>query len=224
MDSIHSTANDTITTTITQEDSQILPKLTMSASRNEETHDSVAHEQHPEKRRQATIKKLEADRLRSRPEEQFHDEGIWRNEFQFSGPSQWKHEDPDSVEPKCKTESDGNAFSLTQEEIQPAETQQLKGAEVDDQEEREREASRPFHRFVYQVFIEAERLFETMATPLDFKISPKDPSEAPEEGIQEYYQALGPEIKKEAIPTSARHCHKGVLACQAYVAEQGDLG
>ncbi|KAH7276144.1 hypothetical protein NW759_006013 [Fusarium solani] len=202
----------------------------MSASRNEETHDSVAHEQHPEKRRQATIKKLEADRLRSRPEEQFHDEvkeaevwlddiigkrdgnhmlarkrivghwifqGIWRNEFQFSGPSQWKHEDPDSVEPKCETEGDGNAFSLTREEIQPAETQQLKGAEVDDQEEREREASRPFHRFVYQIFIEAERLFETMATPLDFKISSKDPSEAPEEGIQEYYQALGPEIKKK---------------------------
>lgn len=63
----------------------------MSASRNEETHDSVAHEQHQEsptpghvfnysgsnrqeKRCQDAIKKLEADRLHSCPEEQFNDE------------------------------------------------------------------------------------------------------------------------------------------------------
>lgn len=101
------------------------------------------------------------------------------------------------MEPKCETEGDDNPFSLTREETQSAETKQLKGAEVDDQEEREREASRPFYRFVFLIFIEAERLFETMATPLDFRISPKDPSEVPEEGLQEYYQALGPEIRKK---------------------------
>lgn len=40
-------------------------------------------------------------------------------------------------------------------------------------------------------------MLETMATPPDFKISPKDPSEDPEEGLKAYYQALGPEIKKK---------------------------
>ncbi|KAL6352559.1 hypothetical protein LRP88_13023 [Fusarium phalaenopsidis] len=110
-----------------------------------------------ERQRQEKIKKLEAERLRSRPEEQFQDEveeeeqvikrwidqGIWRNEFRFSGPSKWKHEDPTSVEPKCGNEGDGIAFSLPREETKSAETEELKGTEVDQRQEREREASHP---------------------------------------------------------------------------------
>ncbi|UPK96601.1 hypothetical protein LCI18_007536 [Fusarium solani-melongenae] len=173
-----------------------------------------------ETNRKDAIKKLEVDRLRSRPVEQFHDEvkeaeawlddtigkrdgnhaharrvvvrhwtlhGIWRDEFQFSGPSQWKHDDPDSVEPKCETEGDDNASLLTREERQSAETQQLKGYE----------ASRPCHRFQFQILLEINSLIQAMATPLDFNISPKDPSEAPEEGLRKWIQALDPEIMKK---------------------------
>ncbi|KAJ4160176.1 hypothetical protein NW754_003300 [Fusarium falciforme] len=64
-------------------------------------------------------------------------------------------------------------------------------------EKSERVNSRPFCRFVHQISLEHERMLETMATPPDFKISPKDPSEDPEEGLKAYYQALGPEIKKK---------------------------
>lgn len=220
----------------------------MSHSGSEEAHDSVALEQHPESPtgswkfgdylvrnwretcRQDNLKKLETDRLRSRPEEQFHDEvkeeetwlndiigkrdgnpllarktvmkrwidqGIWRDEFRFSGPSKWKHEDPACMEPKCETEVDGNAFSLPREETKSAETERAKGVEVDAQRERELDASRPFHRFIYQVLVDREKLLETYATPIEFKLSPKDPSEDSEEGLKAYYQALAPEIAEK---------------------------
>ncbi|KAL2692472.1 hypothetical protein Neosp_002882 [[Neocosmospora] mangrovei] len=221
----------------------------MSGTRIDRTHDSVALEQHPEspfdscvppsaqeqrdnlkKYRQETVKKLEANRLRSRPEEQFHDEvkeeeiwlddiigkrdgnhllarkriverwidqGIWRNEFQFSGPSKWKHEVPNSVESKSEYEGDGNAFSLTREEKQSTELEQLKEAEVDDQEDCVRDASRPFQRFFYQIMVGHKKFLETMATPPDFKITPKDSSEDSEEGLKEYYRILGPAIKEK---------------------------
>ncbi|RMJ15193.1 hypothetical protein CDV36_005095 [Fusarium kuroshium] len=208
----------------------------MSGSTSEESHDSVQREQRRgqrekkrEKMRQEIIKKLEADRLRSRPEEQFHDEvkeeeawlddiigkrdgnislarkrvvkrwidqGIWRDEFQFSGPSQWKHEDPGSVEPKCEIEGDGNAFSLSRDKTESAETEQLKGDEVEAQQKREREASRPFHRFISSILLERSKFLETMATPPNFKLTPKDPSEDSEEGLKEYYRILGPAIKE----------------------------
>ncbi|RSL43023.1 hypothetical protein CEP54_015253 [Fusarium duplospermum] len=226
----------------------------MSGSRSEETHDSVAPEKHSEsssgngtfstyralssrekreqreKERQETIKKLEVDRLCSRPEEQFHDEvkeeeawlddiigkrdgnlllarkrvvqrwidqGIWRKDFEFSGPSRWKHEDPGSAELKCEIEGDGKAFSLSRDKTQSAESEQLKGNDVEDQQEREREASRPFHRFIYHIMLERKKFLETMATPPDFKLSPKDPSEDSEEGLKEYYRILGPAIKEK---------------------------
>ncbi|KAJ4315064.1 hypothetical protein N0V84_008576 [Fusarium piperis] len=170
-----------------------------------------------------------ANRLRSRPEEQLYDEieeektwlngiigkrhgnsslacgivakrwidqGIWRDEFIFGEGTKWKHEDSASVELKCKTEGDGNAFSLTGQETRSLEAGNVRGAKVQAQE-REREASRPFHRFVYQVLIEREKLLETLATPPGFKISPKDPSEDSDEGLEAYYEALGPEIRKK---------------------------
>lgn len=177
------------------------------------------------------IKELEADRLRSRPEEQFHDEvedeetwlnqrigkrdgnyflarkriikrwidqGIWRNEFRFSGPSKWKHEDPTSVEPKCEYEDDGIAFSLPREETKSTEMEELEGAEMDERQEREREASRPVYRFFYQMMVEYKKLLEFAASlHLKLDLSPKDPSEDAEEALEAYYQVVGPEIKKK---------------------------
>ncbi|KAJ4200213.1 hypothetical protein NW767_007734 [Fusarium falciforme] len=168
----------------------------MSGSRNEETHDSVAHEQHPEKRRQDAIKKLEVDRLRSRPEEQFNDEveevEPWLKEIIGERPGN-KSFAKKIVEYRWRKQK------IWRDEFEAHGPRKWKHEDppVGTYEKGERANSRPSCRFVHQISLEHERMLETMATPPDFKISPKDPSEDPEEGLKAYYQALGPEIKKK---------------------------
>lgn len=99
------------------------------------------------------------------------DQGIWRKKWTHSwngrpeGP--WRHEEPLELESESEMPSEANSRPSLFRDPKKEERVKPKQPEVNSERsvaerlaarEREREASRPFHQFVYQVSIERERI------------------------------------------------------------------
>jgi hypothetical protein len=108
---------------------------------------------------------LAHDRVKKRWVEQ----GIWNDKWTSTASGAvWKHEQPLELESESETETEAKnqppVFSFSQNDPQPKPRQPKSDEEkrwiVERRAtwEREREASRPFHQFVYQVLKERERI------------------------------------------------------------------
>lgn len=96
------------------------------------------------------------------------EQGIWNDKWEEEGLRRWKHEEP--FEPESESETDSAAESegpivdnpprrTEAKPRRPKSAEELRRiAERRPVREREREASRPFHQFVYQVSKERERI------------------------------------------------------------------
>lgn len=95
------------------------------------------------------------------------DQGIWRDQWNrpdgwhwFVDDNQWKHEEPvqEYIEPEAQARTSlfSNPDPAPKQRKSDEEIQRLK---------REREASRPFYRFIYQVSIERRHILEGAAWP-----------------------------------------------------------
>ncbi|KAA6412362.1 MAG: hypothetical protein FRX48_03352 [Lasallia pustulata] len=96
------------------------------------------------------------------------DQGIWNNEWKEMAVGHWKHEEPLVLESglgtDLKAESPPGLFDMAPKQPQ----QRPRRPKSDDEKrriaerrvvlEREREASRPYHQFVYQISKERERI------------------------------------------------------------------
>ncbi|KAI9855801.1 MAG: hypothetical protein M1813_009610 [Trichoglossum hirsutum] len=97
------------------------------------------------------------------------EQGIWNNKWDQFAYGRWKHEEPLELESESETGSEAGLsppiFSFSQKP-QPKPRQPKSGdekrriAERRALREREREASRPYHQFVYQISKERERIQE----------------------------------------------------------------
>lgn len=99
------------------------------------------------------------------------EQGIWNDKWNKFASGRWKHEEPLELELESESESDSKArlppplFS-TSPKPQPkrrppkSDDEQRRAAERRVILEREREASRPYHQFVYQISKERERIQE----------------------------------------------------------------
>lgn len=105
------------------------------------------------------------------------EQGIWKNEWTAPGVAhgRWKHEEPPALESETETdteESSSSGFSLSGRPTNShLESQQKRRRPKSDDEkrriaerrvvcQRQREASRPYHQFVYQISQERERMQE----------------------------------------------------------------
>lgn len=96
------------------------------------------------------------------------EQGIWNNKWDTFASGRWKHEEPLELGSESDTDSQSNCssplFPLVPKQPQ-SKSRRRKGvdekrriAEHRVTREREREASRPYHQFVYQVSKERERI------------------------------------------------------------------
>lgn len=95
------------------------------------------------------------------------EQGIWNNNWNQFALGRWKHEEPLQAGSDSETNSEeepSSLFSFFPKKRQP-EQGRLKSEEEKRQvakrrliREREREASRPYHQFVYQISKERERI------------------------------------------------------------------
>lgn len=90
------------------------------------------------------------------------EQGIWNNKWNKKGSGRWKHEEPLEVESESETDSEAptSLFSLPQPKPRRPKSDEEKQriAERRVVREREREASRPYFQFVYQISKERERI------------------------------------------------------------------
>jgi hypothetical protein len=88
----------------------------------------------------------------------------------------WKHEEPLELESRSETDTDAESlprplsiFGIPQKQLQPkprqpkSDVEKRRIAEQRVVQEREREASRPYHQFVYQISKERARIQEESA-------------------------------------------------------------
>jgi hypothetical protein len=101
------------------------------------------------------------------------EQGIWNNKWNYYTIGRWKHEEPLELESESQTDTEAEsshpAFSFLSKEPQPKsrrpknDVEKRQIAERRVIREREREASRPYHQFIYQVSKERERIQEESA-------------------------------------------------------------
>jgi hypothetical protein len=103
------------------------------------------------------------------------EQGIWKNKWDNTADGLWKHEEPPELESELETETEAvspsRPFSFsTSLKPPPPKPRQAKSdnekrriAERRAVREREREASRPYHQFVYQISKERERMQDESA-------------------------------------------------------------
>lgn len=101
------------------------------------------------------------------------EQGIWSDKWNQFAFGRWKHEEPLELESKSETESEARAppplfspFPKPQPKPrQPkSDDEKRRIAERRVVREREREASRPYHQFFYQISMERERIQDESAT------------------------------------------------------------
>jgi hypothetical protein len=97
------------------------------------------------------------------------EQGIWNNKWNEMASGRWKHEEPPELESESKTDSEAESpplFSFLPEQPQPkprrpkSDNEKRRIAERRAVRESEREASRPYRQFVYQISKERERIQE----------------------------------------------------------------
>ncbi|KAL5330549.1 hypothetical protein ACEPPN_000067 [Leptodophora sp. 'Broadleaf-Isolate-01'] len=94
------------------------------------------------------------------------EQGIWNNKWNYFTIGRWKHEEPLELESESETDTEAESsrprFSFLSIEPKPrrpkSDEEKRLIAERTVIREREREASRPYHQFVYQVSKERERI------------------------------------------------------------------
>jgi hypothetical protein len=99
------------------------------------------------------------------------EQGIWNNKWNYYTIGRWKHEEPLELESESETDTEAESsrppFSFLSKEPQPkprrpkSDEEKRRIAERRVVREREREASRPYHQFVYQISKERERIQES---------------------------------------------------------------
>ena len=95
------------------------------------------------------------------------EQGIWNDKWNKMADGCWKHEEPLELESESETKPRG-LFSFSVEQLrskqrQPkSDEQKRQVAERRAKLERDREASRPFHQFIYQVSKEREQIQDKM--------------------------------------------------------------
>jgi hypothetical protein len=97
------------------------------------------------------------------------EQGIWNNKWNQFADGRWKHEEPLELESEPETHPEvepSPLFSLSPKQPQPkprrpkSDDEKQRIAERRVIREREREASRPYHQFIYQISKERERIQE----------------------------------------------------------------
>jgi len=122
----------------------------------------------------SNFKKLARENVKKRWVEQ----GIWNDKWtDTASTGVWKHEQPLEPEPELEAETNDQpslfSFSQPKPRRPKSDEENRQMAEQRATREREREASRPFHQFFYQVLKESERIKdelgsrETGAAPAD---------------------------------------------------------
>ncbi len=116
----------------------------------------------------STFKKEACETVKKRWVEQ----GIWNNKWNQFAYGRWKHEEPLELESDLETNSKAGPFPPPFSFI-PKPQPKLRRPKGDDEkrriaeqrvvQDREREASRPYHQFVYQILKERERIQEGSA-------------------------------------------------------------
>ena len=111
-----------------------------------------------------TFKEEASETVRKRWVEQ----GIWNDKWNQFAYGRWKHEEP--LEPESESETDSEAGPPPLFSFSPKPQPKPRRAKSDDEKrriaerrvirEREREASRPYHQFLYQISKERERIQE----------------------------------------------------------------
>lgn len=102
------------------------------------------------------------------------EQGIWNNKWNEMASGRWKHEEPLELESETDTDAESpprplSIFGIPQKQPQPkprrpkSDDEKRRIAERRVVREREREASRPYHQFVYQISKERERIQEESA-------------------------------------------------------------
>jgi hypothetical protein len=101
------------------------------------------------------------------------EQGIWNDKWNYFTIGRWKHEEPLELESESETDTEAESprpsfglIGVPQKPTQPKprrpksddEKRRIAGRRV--VREREREASRPYHQFVYQISTERERIQE----------------------------------------------------------------
>jgi hypothetical protein len=104
--------------------------------------------------------------------------GIWNNKWNDMADGLWKHEEPLELESESETDTEVDSpprpslFGMTQQQQQPkprslkSDYERRQIAERRVVRERQREASRPYHQFVYQLSNEGERIEDEMSVGL----------------------------------------------------------
>ncbi|KAK1771471.1 hypothetical protein QBC33DRAFT_523809 [Phialemonium atrogriseum] len=119
---------------------------------------------------------LHMELARATVKKQWVEQGIWNEEWGWQPSGRWKHEEP--LQPESDNEIDSEAkvraplFCLSPSPTRAAEPRRPKSAEELQQiaeqravQEREREPSRPFYQFIYQVSNERKRIQDEMNPP-----------------------------------------------------------
>jgi hypothetical protein len=101
------------------------------------------------------------------------EQGIWNNKWNEMASGLWKHEEPLELESESETNTEAESplsiFGIPQKQLQPkprqpkSDIEKRRIAEQRVVREREREASRPYHQFVYQISKERKRIQEESA-------------------------------------------------------------
>jgi hypothetical protein len=96
------------------------------------------------------------------------EQGIWNNKWNKMAAGRWKHEQPLELQSESKTDSEAGSppplfpFSPKESHPKPRRPKSDEGkrriAERRVVRERQREASRPYHQFIYQISKERERI------------------------------------------------------------------
>lgn len=94
--------------------------------------------------------------------ERWVQQGIWNDKWSETASGRWKHEEPLRPEPEPERESSSFSFFQEKQIAKPPDSDEEKRRIVERQATRvrQREASRPFHQFIYQVSEERERILE----------------------------------------------------------------
>ncbi|KAH8598556.1 hypothetical protein B0O99DRAFT_738781 [Bisporella sp. PMI_857] len=100
------------------------------------------------------------------------EQGIWNSKWNQFADGLWKHEEPLEPEPESETDSEVGLSPLfvsfspkpqSKPRLPKSDDEKRRIAERRAIREREREASRPYHQFVYQISKESERIQEESA-------------------------------------------------------------
>lgn len=101
------------------------------------------------------------------------EQGIWNNKWNQFADGRWKHEEPPQIESESETDTEAEPSSPLfpsspkQPQLKPkrlkSDDEKRRIAERRVTQAREREASRPYHQFVYQISKERERIQEESA-------------------------------------------------------------